>query len=678
MASTSKSSKTENAQTQLQGVLDELGQVEMKLDGVRKRIDSLVQQQDQLLGKKQELKTKADQLQTLCQKLETARGDFQKSDFSWSEELHKLKKSKFGIKTLRSMQEQVINTTMSGRDCLLVMPTGAGKSLCFQLPALLKKGVTLVVSPLVALMEDQTLAMNELGVPAAMLSSSTPPEQLKATNAAMLDDNAPLRLLYVTPEKIAKSKRFMAQLQKCHLKGRLARIAIDEVHCCSQWGHDFRPDYKMLGVLKRQFPEVPVLGLTATATASVLEDVKNLLNMQACIILRSSYNRANLLYQICDKPSNQAIFNEKIVNLLNGRFKHKSGIIYCLSKKNTEDVTEALRKSNINAEPYHADLSASIRSAVHGRWKKGDTQVVVATIAFGMGIDKPDVRFVIHHSISKSLENYYQESGRAGRDDKPAECLLFFHMSDVFRQSGMVMVEQTGLQKLYTMVAYCIDQHRCRRKIQAEHFDEESSTSKQQCNGMCDNCKQKEKVHDVKLNEYISTLLEILKANSKKETRITPLKLVDFWLAKKPFVQLAGGKPSLLSRLDCESILCFLLLEGFLKEDFHFTPYATITYILPGPKANGSLNKDAVIFKYRPSSGSEATDMDATGNSKLKGSFGEGRGSSGWGKSAPSTGSQGKDLKGSEGQAAKRKREVPESKTQAKKGGSGDVKKRKV
>ncbi|XP_038046923.1 ATP-dependent DNA helicase Q1-like [Patiria miniata] len=603
MASSSKSSSIQDAQGQLQEVLGNLGELESELDHVRSRIDALVQRQDSLLSEKQELKTKADQLQTLCQRLQTERGDFQKSDFSWSSELHRLKTSVFGIKSLRAMQEQVMNTTLSGRDCLLVMPTGAGKSLCYQLPALLSDGITLVVSPLVSLMEDQTLALEQLSIPAALLNASTPPDKLKATNAAMLDPKASLRLLYVTPEKIAKSKRFMAQLQKCYIKGRLARIAIDEVHCCSQWGHDFRPDYKMLGVLKRQFPEVPVLGLTATATAGVLEDVKSLLNLHACVILRSSYNRANLFYQVRAKPSSEALFTELLVQLLNGRYKGQSGIIYCLSKKNTEQVALALQTSNIRAEPYHADLDAGVRSAVHGRWKSGRTQVVVATIAFGMGIDKPDVRFVIHHTLSKSLENYYQESGRAGRDDKPADCILFFQSPDMFRQSAMVMVEQTGLQKLYAMVAYCIDKHRCRRRIQAEHFDERWDASKQKCNAKCDNCKYKEQVHDLKLNDYYASMLDILQTVAKKKERVTALKLVDKWLAKKPTHRLEGAKPSPLTRVDCVSILCYLLLEGYLKEDFHFTPYATISYILPGPKASSSLTQP-IVFKFR-SSGSE-------------------------------------------------------------------------
>ncbi|XP_022081454.1 ATP-dependent DNA helicase Q1-like [Acanthaster planci] len=600
MASSSSSATVQDVHEELQGFLDDLGQVESELDHVRGRIDALVQRQDRLLTQKQELKTRIDQLQTLCQRLETERGDFQKSDFPWSAELHRLKRSVFGIESLRAMQEQVMNTTLSGRDSLLVMPTGAGKSLCYQLPALISKGVTLVVSPLVSLMEDQVLALEQLGIPADLLNASTPPDKLKAINAAMLDPKAPLRLLYVTPEKIAKSKRFMAQLQKCYTKDRLARIAIDEVHCCSQWGHDFRPDYKMLGVLKRQFPEVPVLGLTATATANVLEDVKGLLNLHACIILRSSYNRANLLYQVHAKPSSEARFIELLVQLLNGRYKGQSGIIYCLSRKNTEQVALALQGCNIQAEPYHADLEASYRSAVHGRWKSGLTQVVIATIAFGMGIDKPDVRFVIHHSLSKSLENYYQESGRAGRDDKPAECTLFFQSSDVFRQSTMVMVEQTGLQKLYAMVAYCIDKHRCRRSIQAEHFDERLDANKQLCNDMCDNCRYKEQVHNMKLNDYYISLLQTLQAATKKTERITPLKLVDKWLAKKPSYRLEGSKRSPLSRVDCEFIMCYLLLEGYLKEDFHFTPYTTISYILPGPKASSSLTQP-IVFKYRPS-----------------------------------------------------------------------------
>lgn len=238
------------------------------------------------------------------------------------------------------------------------------------------------------------------------------------------------------------------------------KIFLDEVHCCSQWGHDFRPDYKFLGVLKSMFPNVPLLGLTATATSRILIDVQKMLDISGCLVLKASFNRPNLYYEVRRKPSTQADCVKVIVDLLETKYNGKSGIIYANSIKEATDLVKELRGHGLKVGCYHADLEPDVRSKIHMRWHSQEYQAVVATVAFGMGIDKADVRFVIHHTIPKSMENFYQESGRAGRDDKPADCILFYKLSDVFRISGMVFSNKTGLTNLYNVIDYCIDSQR--------------------------------------------------------------------------------------------------------------------------------------------------------------------------------------------------------------------------
>ncbi|KAL9955233.1 hypothetical protein ACROYT_G036526 [Oculina patagonica] len=401
-----------------------------------------------------------------------------------------------------------------------------------------------------------------------------------------------LKLLYVTPEKIAKSKRFMAKLEKTFEGGRLSRIVIDEVHCTSQWGHDFRPDYKILGILKRQFPGVPILGLTATATTKVVDDVKKILGLQEdCVLFKASFNRPNLFYEVRHKPSKHDECMDEIQKLLTQKFSGQSGIVYCFSRKESVTIASSLMSRGIKAACYHGDLDGQSRSEVHRAWTSNAIQVVVATVAFGMGIDKPDVRFVIHHSLSKSMENFYQESGRAGRDDKESHCILFYRPFDVFQQSTMVFTEQTGLENLYGMLAYCQQQKTCRRALIGRHFGE--SWNPAECHKMCDNCKNTADQLDGSspfetrdITNYCQDVLKILQQAASLSERVTAIKLVDAWCGKgQTSLRMRDVKAPDLSREDCERVIVNLLLEGVLREDFHFTPYSTISYLLPGPKA---------------------------------------------------------------------------------------------
>ncbi|XP_066490364.1 ATP-dependent DNA helicase Q1 [Tiliqua scincoides] len=576
---------------------EELVLIDSELQAVEVQVQELLEHQQELLQKKKVLERKIERFSDAgsgsSKDTEVAAEAWNKEDHPWSKKIRGALQSNFKLKKFRSLQLETINATMAGRDVFLVMPTGGGKSLCYQLPAVCSDGFTLVICPLISLMEDQLMMLEQLEISAALLNASSSKEHVKWVHTEMLAHKSQLKLVYVTPEKIAKSKMFMSKLEKAYQAGRLARIAVDEVHCCSQWGHDFRPDYKLLGILKRQFPNAPLIGLTATATSHVLQDAQKILCVQKCITFTASFNRPNLYYEVRQKPSSAQNFIEEIVKLINRKYKGLSGIIYCFSQKDAEQVTMNLQKLGIKAGTYHANMEPKDKSKVHKKWSANEIQVVVATVAFGMGIDKPDVRFVIHHSMSKSMENYYQESGRAGRDDQKADCILYYGFGDIFRISTMVVMENVGQQKLYDMVSYCHNMNRCRRVLIAHHFDEAWDSAN--CNKMCDNCCRTESFEKIDVTDHCRDLIKILKRVDQMKEKFTPLKLIDAWLGKglsKLGVDIVSPK---LPRDVLEKILVQFILQQYLKEDFSFTAFTTISYVKIGPRADLLKNTAHVI-----------------------------------------------------------------------------------
>ncbi|KAF2368527.1 DNA helicase ATP-dependent RecQ type [Trinorchestia longiramus] len=564
------------------------------IDIAVKKIDKEIQILQSRRSSLQRQKTKLEDALQQQTSAELAQQDWQDKEYPWTKELRDHLYTSFGINELRPHQLPTMNATLSGTNCILIMPTGGGKSLCYQLPALLSKGVTLVVSPLVSLIEDQVMGLRRRGLEAAMLTAAATKQEVSSILTGLTDAKWPCKLLYVTPEKLAKSKRLMAKLQKTHQMGRLARVAIDEVHCCSQWGHDFRPDYKFLGILRQTFPGVPLLGLTATATARVVKDVQKILNISDCLVLKASFNRPNLFYEVREKNAVAKESIEEVVKLLQGRYKGQSGIIYATTIKETLDLVTELRALGLKVGPYHGQMEAEVRSKVHRKWISNEYQAVVATIAFGMGIDKPDVRFVIHYSISKSMENFYQESGRAGRDGKPADCLLFWRFADLFKQSTMVFTEQTGLEKFYNVLAYCIDATRCRRNLLSEHFGERWDAT--QCNQQCDHCRTPRELREVDVSKHMQQISSIITHASSMDQRLTGQKLIDAWLGKGAAnLRVKSSTNSSLSRSLAETIVVHLLLDMCLKEDFHFTPYSTISYIKLGPKAEAGMSPSPLL-----------------------------------------------------------------------------------
>ncbi|CDN09628.1 ATP-dependent DNA helicase RecQ [Richelia intracellularis] len=395
----------------------------------------------------------------------------------------------FGYDNFRPGQREIIEGAMQNRDLLVVMPTGGGKSICFQLPALMKPGLMVVVSPLIALMQDQVEGLRKNGIAATFLNSSLNQYQTRIREQAIL--RGKLKLLYVAPERLL-SERFLPFLDLVQHQVGISAFAIDEAHCVSEWGHDFRPEYRQLQLLRSRFGDVPVFALTATATDRVRSDIITQLGLRQPSIHIASFNRQNLYYEVRHK--NRAAYKE-ILELI--QENEGAGIIYCLTRKQVEEIAFKLQHDKISALPYHAGLSDEERTQNQTKFIRDDVRVMVATIAFGMGINKPDVRFIIHYSLPRNLESYYQESGRAGRDGEPSRCTMFFNYGDIktiewsLNQKTDEQEQLIAKQQLRQMVDYA-EGTVCRRTIQLGYFGERFPGN---C-GNCDNCRHPRPLED--------------------------------------------------------------------------------------------------------------------------------------------------------------------------------------
>jgi ATP-dependent DNA helicase RecQ len=416
-----------------------------------------------------------------------------------------LLKQYFGFETFRPLQEEIIRDALAGRDVLALLPTGGGKSLCFQLPALARDGLTVVVSPLIALMKDQVDALTASGVPATFLNSSLKADESRARLRGL--HNGEFRLLYAAPERLMLSG-MLADLQRWGVN----LFAIDEAHCISEWGHDFRPEYRQIAQLRERFPQIPFMALTATATERVREDIAEQLKLRAPARYVASFNRPNLTYRISAKTGAYG----QVLDFLRAH-PRDSGIIYCQARKTTESLAEKLRADGIKAAPYHAEVPKDERSANQEGFLRDEIRVICATIAFGMGINKPNVRFVIHYDLPKNIEGYYQETGRAGRDGLPSECVLLFSPGDVQKYLGFISEkppsEQVIAREQLSQMVHYAECSGCRRVELLAYFGEESA--EENC-GACDNCLTPRATFDgtVAAQKFMSCVFRIRQAGS--------------------------------------------------------------------------------------------------------------------------------------------------------------------
>ena len=405
----------------------------------------------------------------------------------------------FGYDTFRPGQKKIIEAALQNKDLLTIMPTGGGKSLCFQLPALLRKGMTIVVSPLIALMRDQVDALQDNGINATYLNSTLEYDERRSRQIAILEDR--IKLLYVAPERLL-NERFGLFLDRVHRDVGISAIAIDEAHCVSEWGHDFRPEYSKLKLIRQRYPQIPLQALTATATKRVRQDIIRQLDLRSPDVHVASFDRSNIHYEV--QPKDRNIY-PKLLRAI--RHESGAGIVYCLSRNRVEEVARRLQHDGIDALPYHAKLPVTERNSNQTSFLRDDVRVIVATIAFGMGINKPDVRFVFHYDLPRSLESFYQESGRAGRDGEPSKSTLFFSLGDrkkieyLIQQKSDTNEQKIAQQQLRQVIDYA-QGHDCRRKIILRYFGERYQGN---C-GKCDNCLNPKPIEDwtVEAQKFLS------------------------------------------------------------------------------------------------------------------------------------------------------------------------------
>ena len=397
------------------------------------------------------------------------------------EEIRKKLKEVFGYDQFRGNQEPIISNILDGNNTFVIMPTGAGKSMCYQMPAIMQGGTAIVISPLIALMKNQVDQMNAVGINARFLNSTLSKTEINRIKKAVLAGE--VKLLYVAPESLTKEENidFLKQ-------AKISFAAIDEAHCISEWGHDFRPEYRKIKSIIDQVAEMPIIALTATATPKVQLDIQRNLQMEEADIFKSSFNRENLYYEV--RPKKQ--IKKQLIKFLREN-KGKSGIIYCLSRKKVEEIANFLQVNGISAAPYHAGFEPAIRMKNQDDFLNEEVDVIVATIAFGMGIDKPDVRFVIHYDVPKSLEGYYQETGRAGRDGLEGNCVMFYSYSDILKlekfNKDKTVTERENAKILLDEMTYYAESAICRRKQLLHYFGEEYDDAICRSSGMCDNCR---------------------------------------------------------------------------------------------------------------------------------------------------------------------------------------------
>lgn len=524
------------------------------------------------------------------------------------EEVYSKLNSIFKLSNFRPNQLEAISSTLNGKDVFVLMPTGGGKSLCYQLPALVKsgktKGTTIVISPLISLMQDQVQHLMNKNIKAGMVSSKGSTSERKLT--LELFRNGQLDLVYLSPEMVNASQHIQRIITLLYNTNSLARVVVDEAHCVSSWGHDFRPDYKGMNIFKQNYPKVPIMALTATANEKVRMDIIHHLQMTNPILLKQSFNRLNLFYEIKWKTSATL---EWIKNYILTKQVNKTGIIYCHSKQSCEQTSEKLNEWGVRSSYYHAGLSPNDRFDIQTKWQQNKLQIICATIAFGMGIDKPDVRYVIHLFIPRTLEGYYQETGRAGRDGEYSECIMFYSYKDARSLQNMIQRDEeldregkeNHLAKLRQVVQYCENTTDCRRKQVLHYFNEQFNPIT--CNKKCDNCINSSNITSIEkdVTEYAKDILKLVQ--SIQNDKVTVLhcqdvfkgsnnsKIMKFGHNLNPY----HGKGRVLDKTDVERIFFYLLSEGCLCEYQIMKGGFASNYVRLDKQAQAVLNNKKLI-----------------------------------------------------------------------------------
>ncbi|KIY72349.1 ATP-dependent DNA helicase [Cylindrobasidium torrendii FP15055 ss-10] len=431
-------------------------------------------------------------------------------------------RSVFNLQSFRCNQLEAITATLEGRDVFVLMPTGGGKSLCYQLPAVCKggktKGVTVVVSPLLALMKDQVDALKNRGVDVCLWNSDTPQEESTQIQNRLVSNNRPM-LLYVTPEKLKSSESTRRLLRRVYGEQGLARFVIDEAHCISTWGKDFREAYRCLDTLRDDYPGIPIIALTATANQNMVDDIIQRLKLKDCAFFTQSFNRPNLNYIVLPKKGKMI---DEMVTYINREHPRQGGIVYCRSRAKCEDVAKGLREKGILAQHYHAGMASQDKEETQRMWQQDSCHVIVATVAFGMGIDKPDVRFVIHHDLPTTFDGYYQQTGRAGRDGNPSDCVLYYSYADfgqnvkLFEKSQQEKPYEISRETLRNQVEearlimqYASNEVTCRRVLVLQFFGEKFDPAL--CKRMCNNCASHELLVEENLTNEARAAVELVR-----------------------------------------------------------------------------------------------------------------------------------------------------------------------
>ncbi|GMM30410.1 ATP-dependent DNA helicase [Martiniozyma asiatica (nom. inval.)] len=564
--------------------------------------------------------------------------------YEWTSEIYSKLKSVFKLKSFRSNQFEAINATLAGEDVFVLMPTGGGKSLCYQLPAIVTsgatKGVTVVISPLISLMEDQVLHLEQRFVKATMLNSRMNADSKR--HIFNLFNQGLVELMYLSPEMISKSGQCKRAIERLYRENKLARIVIDEAHCVSSWGHDFRPDYQELKFFKQQYPDIPMIALTATANEHVRMDIIHNLGLKNPKFFKQSFNRTNLYYEVLPKKKNVL---EIISELIRKKYQNQTGIIYCHSKNSCETTAKRLNDLGITCDFYHAGCSTEDRSRVQQEWQNNKIRVIAATIAFGMGIDKPDVRFVFHLTIPRNLEGYYQETGRAGRDGNHSDCMMFYNMKDARTLQSLIrkdkeLTHQTReqhLEKLKQVIQYCENTSDCRRQQVLQYFNEQFNPK--HCEKECDNCRRG---GDIEIEEKDVTKLardcvSLVKLIEKKDVTVIQCqdiikgsksaKIVNNQLDQNPYHGI--GKD--MTKTDVERVFFHLIHHNYLieKSKMNAAKFAS-NYVKLGSEARKLLTGgEKIIMKFKRTNGDsgsggnnkEQQQSDALNVSKLVSSF---------------------------------------------------------